>query len=299
MHNISPDIIVNQSNTHEPGTFTKLYCSDTRSVNDILKQVINGLQPAQPRFYPEFSTIEYTTNNCLININSNAKKGIMSKGVPVSMEKISGQGMCSDSSIVYLVTQGLINLKKYHNTGQSDVSVSKSASVVIADYPIPMRNVIHDGYFFPAQIHKPKNQALGWFQGDLHVFELDQELKHWNILTSIYPQDNNGILIINFLFEFMEEFVLLKDQLESFKNPNRNSYTSSSSSYRRRRKITRDQFRSIYSSFSFPPFASKDQTNFLDLTKFYDMKNINPYADNPSTRSTKFFKPDMDKIFLG
>ncbi|SZF00590.1 unnamed protein product [Blumeria hordei] len=264
----------------------------------IVTEMINRLQPAKPRFYPEFNTVKYVTETCLANINSNAKKSIMSKAVPVSMKEIYEQGKCSDSSIVYLATQGLINLKKNHNTGKSDVPASKSVSVVIADSPVPMRNVIHDGYFFPGQIYQPKKQALAWFQGDLHVFELDQELNHWNILTNIYPQDNNGILIINFLSEFMEEFVTLKAQLGSFENPHQNPFLPSSSSHGGVRKISADQFRSIYSSFAFPPFAPEDQTNFLDLTKFYDMKNINPYADSPMARSARFVRPDMDKVFV-
>ncbi|CAD6506478.1 BgTH12-07706 [Blumeria graminis f. sp. triticale] len=176
------------------GFYQAKYCSQDIPIAEILSSVVKGLVMFKENSNLKGNRYSLAEGRCLKHIKYLSSK--RDKNSAINLSETLGFWKCSLSSISELAFRDEISVGGKYSGFAPHSSSSKIR--ITTDQPIKMNEILKYNIFYRG--YKPvKNQALGFYRGDLHLFKQNKEKKTWHLKTSLYPNVRNGVLIANFL----------------------------------------------------------------------------------------------------
>ncbi|CAD6506540.1 BgTH12-07767 [Blumeria graminis f. sp. triticale] len=194
MPKINPDQIVKIERASKTGSHMAKYCSTNIPIAEILALVTNGLVTVTQASNLKTNSYGDAETKCLDHIEHLSRtkdiKATINMSETLRVEK------CSIASITNLCFRGKISV--LGNYSGFVPPPSRNTISIVTDRPIKMRSLIEGTEMYKGWGHI-ENQALGWYRGNLHLFQKNEIKNVWVLRTSLFPSVQNGVLIATYL----------------------------------------------------------------------------------------------------
>ena len=183
------------------------------SLQQINTLVIRGLETI-PQFDEDFvDSADISVATCYHHLNQLSSS--LDLHATVTLTAAVRDGKCSVRVISYLASKNKVSLGGYFR-GFLPPGKPDSFSV-IAHEPIEINNVILPGLVVKGKLRKTKYQALAWFQGNLHLFEINSS-NMWYLKTKLHLPMKNGRELARFFEHNFRVVRLLDERLRGIQN---------------------------------------------------------------------------------
>ncbi|CAD6505573.1 BgTH12-01063 [Blumeria graminis f. sp. triticale] len=175
------DIYMASSPIQHEGTYIKIYCSASRSIESLWGFASKGATEIQRDYAIGFQQDVKLEENCLKNLrqdfyqaNSISKSH---KGIEIQARPLIRREICTGGTIYSLAMQGRISLTALNNVHifhrwVNDVRVQY-------DEELEMASIVLGGQFLTVQRTLYDDIGLAWHQGNLDIFQKQQFTDFW------------------------------------------------------------------------------------------------------------------------
>ncbi|SZF02952.1 unnamed protein product [Blumeria hordei] len=175
-----------------PGTYVRFYCSGRYESELIESKIRRGLHPVSDRSMLQTSSDHNFGKNCLKAITSLSSDSAEKSSVKIS--HLLTENHCTQDEIASLAYRGKLDVHgKYKFFAPTEL---RGRVAIDADRPLEMKDIVLHGRFILTTESTRSQQALGWYQGDLHIFQRGLSSTMWFPLTSLDNTATNGVNIV-------------------------------------------------------------------------------------------------------